>query len=96
MTVTFVDPRAQPSLPVDAYAVTLLDPATPATIALLSNGFPDSVTFLDHVETALTDAAPPGTRVKRFAKPDPSTPVSAKVLAEIVERCDALVTAYGH
>ena len=96
MTVTYVDPRAQPSLPVDPYSIATLDPYRPSTIALLANGFPDSVAFLDHVETALLQVAPADTRVRRYAKPNASTLVSAKVLSDMVEQCDALVTAYGH
>ena len=96
MPVSFVDPRATPSLPVDPYDVAPLDATRPTTIALLANGFPDSVPFLDHVERELLEVAPAGTQIKRYAKPNASTLVSAEVLARMVDECDALVTAYGH
>lgn len=96
MTVTFVDPRATPSLPADPYDLPLLGTEQPVTLAFLSNGFPDSVPFMEHVEKAVLALAPAGTAARRFAKPNASTLVSPKVLDEMAATCDALVTAYGH
>lgn len=96
MSVTFLDPRAEPSRPIEAYDAALLDPNTPAAIALLANGFPDSVAFLDHVERALLCVAPPGTIVRRYAKPNASAPANSQTIDAIVAECQAIVTAYGH
>ena len=49
----FHDPRADPSAPVEAYALSIDLTRGPVAIGLLANGFPDSVAFLERVEEAL-------------------------------------------
>jgi hypothetical protein len=95
MTVTFVDPRAEPGAPVEVYALGLDLDAGPVTIGLLANGFPDSVAFLTHVEAALADALPHAT-FRSWNKGNASAVVSAAMLDELVASCDAVVAAYGH
>ena len=98
MTVTFLDPRAEPGLPVDPYTARLADSARSSgtTIGLLANGFPDSVAFLDHVEKALADAAPVGTTFKRYDKGNASITAPGQLVEVITKECHAVVTAYGH
>lgn len=96
MTITFLEPRAEPGLPTDPYAVARFDRTVPVTIGLLANGFPDSVAFLDEVEKALLAVAPAGTTTKRYAKPNASVVVSDKVLGSIAAECSAVIAAYGH
>ena len=86
MTIEFHDPRGEQRRASEAYALAL-DCEAAVTIGLLANGFPDSVAFLDAVESAL---------VRRYAKPGASAPASADLVARIAGECDALVTAYGH
>ena len=94
MTVQFHDPRAEPSRPVEPYRLrAALDGSV--TIGLLANGFPDSVEFLDAVEEALGESLPEAT-FTRYDKGGPSISVTEHLVDEIVERCDAVVTAYGH
>ena len=94
MSIQFHDPRAEPSHPVEAYRLkAALD--GPIAIGLLANGFPDSVEFLDAVEAVLGESLPEAS-FHRYDKGGPSIPVTAHLVDEIVERCDAVVTAYGH
>lgn len=98
MSVTYLEPRAEPGLPVDPYTARLAEAARSGgvTIGLLANGFPDSVAFLDHVEKALADAAPPGTAFRRYDKGNASATASGQMVDAITKECDAVVTAYGH
>ncbi|MGE0486332.1 MAG: hypothetical protein AB7Q81_19435 [Gammaproteobacteria bacterium] len=94
MTIQFHDPRGETRVPPEAYACHHpLDGAV--SIGLLANNFPDSVTFLDAVETALGERLPRAT-FRRYAKPGASAPASAALVTQIAAECDALVTAYGH
>jgi hypothetical protein len=96
MSVLYLDPRAEPGLPVAEYRPQRLSGDQGATIGLLANNFPDSVAFLDELETALTALAPVGTVFRRYAKPNASVVVSDQLLATITAECTAVVAAYGH
>lgn len=96
MTVTYLDPRAEPGTPIEPYTATLGGPTDTITVGLLANGFPDSVAFLDHVEKALADAAPSGTAFVRYDKGNASAPVSAAMLDQMCREVQVVVTAYGH
>lgn len=94
MSIQFHDPRAEPLRPEEAYRLkAALD--GPVAIGLLANGFPDSAEFLEAVEDALGDALPEAS-FTHYNKGGPSIPVTAHLVDEIVGRCDAVVTAYGH
>ena len=93
--IEFLDPRAQPSAPVEPYTLRVDPAAGPLAIGLLANGFPDSVNFLGRVETALS-AALPDARFHHYDKGDPSTVVSEALLDTIAGECQAVVAAYGH
>ena len=94
MSIQFHDPRAEPSRPIEAYALKAAIEG-PLAIGMLANGFPDSVEFLEAVEAALGETLPAAS-FTRYDKGGPSIPVTAHLVDEIVERCDAVVTAYGH
>ena len=90
----FLDPRAEPLAAPEPYELSRrLEPGT--TIALLANGFPDSVPFLRHVEAALADAFD-GLEFTLFDKGDASVVVSEEMLAQIEADCQAVIAAYGH
>jgi hypothetical protein len=92
--IEFLDPRGEPGLPVEPYTLSItLD--RPMSIGLLANGFPDSVRFLDQIERAL-GVAHPGATFHRFDKGDASSIVSDAMLDDLVDRCQAVVAAYGH
>lgn len=95
MTVRYVDPRAEPGMPVEPYTLRADLDARPLTIGLLANGFPDSVPFLDAVGAALAEVLP-GISFLRWDKGDASSVASTEVLAEMAAGCHAVVAAYGH
>lgn len=93
-TIEFLDPRAEPLAAPEPYELARqLEPGT--TIALLANGFPDSVPFLRHVEAALGEAYE-GLTFTHFDKGDASVVVSDEMLDEIEADCQAVIAAYGH
>jgi hypothetical protein len=95
MTVTFLDPRAEPGSPVEPYELGIDVTAGPVTIGMLANGFPDSVNFLRHVEAALAEILPQA-RFRSYDKGNASAICSNEMLDGITAECAAVVTAYGH
>lgn len=93
--VQFLDPRAEPGTPVEPYELGIDVARGPLTLGLVANGFPDSVAFLDHVETAVRDRLPEVT-IRRWNKGNASATLSEQMLGEIVAECQAVVGAYGH
>ena len=96
MTVAYLDPRAEPGIPIEAYMARLSADGVTVTVGLLANGFPDSVAFLDHVEKALTEATPAGTSFLRYDKGNASVPVSIPMIDQMCREVQVVVTAYGH
>ncbi len=94
MTLSYHDPRGATRVEPQAYTCRHDLDGSP-TIGLLANGFPDSVAFLDAVETALAQALPQA-NFRRYAKPGASAPADATLVRSIAAECDALITAYGH
>ena len=96
--VRFLDPRAEPGLPIEPYERSLdlaLSADQPITVGLLANGFPDSVNFLDHVQNALAELLP-GLSFRRYDKGNASAPAPDAMLDDIAQNCAAAVAAYGH
>jgi hypothetical protein len=99
MAITFLDPRAEPSAPVEPYAATTDWSAAsgePLTIGLLANGFPDSENFLRCVERALLTRLPEGTATRFLNKGNASAPASPAQIDAIAAEVAVAVTAYGH
>jgi hypothetical protein len=95
MTVRFLDPRAEPGLPVEPYTLGVDVAAGVVHVGLLANGFPDSVNFLDQVELALA-AVLPSAAFHRYDKGNASIPAGDELLSAIAAECQAAVAAYGH
>ena len=93
--IEFLDPRAEPSAPVEPYTLRIDPGAGPVEIGLLANGFPDSANFLARLEEALSEALP-NARFRQYDKGDPSSVVPDGLLDTIVRECQAVVAAYGH
>lgn len=95
MSVTFLDPRAEPGAPVEPYTLGIDLDATPITIGLLANGFPDSVNFLREIEVELAKALPHAI-FKHYDKGNASAVANEAMLSDITGSCQAVVSAYGH
>lgn len=93
--IEYLDPRAEPSAPVEPYQLSIDVRARPVAVGLLANGFPDSVNFLDHIAAALA-AELPELRFHRYDKGDASSVAAESLLDSIAEQCQAVVAAYGH
>ena len=96
--VRFLDPRAEPGLPVEPYEWSIDLTATtdrPIVLGLLANGFPDSVNFLNHVQNALAELLP-GLAFRRYDKGNASIPAPDALLEDVAQNCTAAIAAYGH
>ena len=81
MTISYLEPTAEPSAPQDDYALRLDCARRPLVLGLLANSFPDSRNFMDCVEEALT-ALLPGAVFKRYQK-STVDPVAEAMLGDI-------------
>lgn len=93
--IEFLDPRAEPSAPVEPYTPRIDPHQAPFSIGLLANGFPDSVAFLIQIEEALRKELPEAS-FHHWNKGDASIVVPDEMLGEISRECQAVVAAYGH
>lgn len=93
--IRFHDPRGVQSTPPEPYNLALASENDKPTLALLSNGFPDSENFLRIVGEVLEEQMLAAT-VHYFHKGDPSIVASDDMLDGVSSRSDALVAAYGH
>lgn len=98
MGVRYVDPGAEPSVPVEPYQLSADVHGGSPRLGLFANSFLGSVEFLDHLQAAISRRL----RNASFHRYDKGGPAGAATVAtperlrEIAARCDALVTAYGH
>jgi len=91
--VQFHDPRGLPARTATPYDLShAMGPAT--SIALLANGFPDSVAFLGHVSDAISELVDDVT-FELFDKGNASTLASDEMLAAAAN-CHVAIAAYGH
>jgi hypothetical protein len=90
----FVDPRGRPTREPEPYRLKA-ELRGGETMALFANGFPDSVTFLEYLQTALSNELPEVNFIV-LDKGNASALASEEHLATISDTCSAVVTAYGH
>lgn len=95
MVLHYLDPRAEPGQPIEAYTLSADLQAVPLVVGLLANGFPDSVAFLDQVQEALATPLA-GATFRRFDKGNASIPAPDEMLDAMASQCTVAVTAYGH
>ncbi len=90
----FVDPQAPPAQAAEPYTLSTSLAEQPV-IGLMANGYPDSVTFLTHVEKSLA-ALLPGASFEYFDKGNASKLADVEMLDAAADRCTAVIAAYGH
>ena len=98
MECVFLDPTAEPGVPVTAYELSAQLSATPATLGLVANSFVGSVEFLARVGERLAALAP-GLSFRAYDKGGPThaaEPMGVDEAAAIRNECVAAITAYGH
>ena len=94
--VKYHDPQAEVRIETVAYRLGIkLKGSNKSTVGLLANGFPDSENFLAHIASVIQDQEP-GIKLERYNKGNASIPASDEILHEITQKCDAVITAYGH
>jgi len=93
--IQYLDPRAEPSAPIEVYELGLDLSAEGLTLGLMANGFPDSVNFLDRVEDALGEQHANLT-IRRYDKGDPTISAPDDLLDTIAADCQGVIAAYGH
>ena len=93
--IEYHDPRGERRTRNDAYDLGFdLPSANQARVAMLANGFPDSVRFLEILAEELAESAP-GADFVHFNKGNATIPCPEELM-ERVSECHATVTAWGH
>lgn len=93
--IEYHDPRGERRRASEPYALEFdLKGANQARIALLANGFPDSVRFLEILAEEMSEVVP-GADFIHFNKGNATIPCPQDLLEKVSE-CQATVTAWGH
>ena len=83
MAIEYLDPSAEPGVPVEPYLCRLPADQTAPAIGLLANGYPDSVPFLGHLESALKALLPGAAeKIARDCDPGVAVPRDAPTMYE--------------
>jgi hypothetical protein len=98
MSVTYLDPRAIQSAPIELYAPlsTWAADDDPLVIGLLANGFPDSENFIRLVGDSLLQRLPNKTTTRFLNKGNASAPATPSQVDGMAAEVHVVVTAYGH
>ena len=94
----FVDPRGSVATEIEPYHLSLnlrTQIGSELQVALLANGFPDSVLFMKKIGKALHEKFP-NIRTRIWDKGNAGVPASEEMLNEIEADCQVVIAAYGH
>ena len=96
--VTFLDPTAEPGLPITPYELRADLVGGDVSIGLLANSFVDSEAFLRQIADHLAGLVPGATFVEynKTTVAGSAEPISETVAAGVRNECTAVITAYGH
>lgn len=98
MDCVFLDPTAEPGVPVSPYELSIRLGGTRATVGLVANSFVDSEAFLARLAGRL-GALAPELSFRAYDKGGPThaaEPMGEAEAAAIRNECVAAITAYGH
>lgn len=99
MAITFMDPTAEPGVPISPYELRLdLDSEADVVVGLLANSFVDSEAFLSQIAERIAVDHPRVT-FREYDKVSPkraSEVISEERAIAIKNECVAVITAYGH
>jgi hypothetical protein len=96
--IKFLDPRGSVATEKEAYDLSCdlgKIENSGLKIALLANGFPDSVLFMEKIRMALSRKLPK-LRTQIWDKGNAGVAASKEMLDEIEADCHAAIAAYGH
>jgi hypothetical protein len=93
--IEYLDPRGEPAIATESYALAVDLSHGAHDVALLANGFFDSAAFLDALGQALARHNQ-ALRFHHFDKGNASIVAPAELLDRVKQRCQAVITAYGH
>ena len=94
--IEFHDPRGESAVANTPYELSIqLRGTNQVTLGLLANGFPDSVNFLNRLGEAIAHKEP-GIKLEHYDKGNASVAANDEMLADITQKCDAVIAAYGH
>jgi hypothetical protein len=96
--IKYLDPRGSVATALEPYTLSFdlrnID-CSKIKVALLANGFPDSVLFMEKIGTALRKKFS-GMDTKIWDKGNAGVAASDEMLDEIVTDCQLAIAAYGH
>ena len=94
--IEYHNPEASVGIENQPYELSLaIKGSNSITLGFLANGFPDSVNFLNELQSAMQDLEP-GIEVHTYNKGNASVPASEQLLGEIGGECQGVIAAYGH
>ena len=96
--VKFIDPRGSVGTKIEPYDLSVnvrTQIGSEMQVALLANGFPDSVLFMKKISLALYEKFP-NIRTRIWDKGNAGVPASEEMLDEIESDCQVVIAAYGH
>jgi len=94
--IEYHNPEASVGVDFQPYKLSLpVTGSNAVNLGFLANGFPDSVNFLNELQTAM-QALEPGIEVHAYNKGNASVAASDQLLGEISGECQGVIAAYGH
>ncbi|NCF44752.1 MAG: hypothetical protein GWP70_08020 [Proteobacteria bacterium] len=94
----FIDPRGDTATAIEPYTLSkdlTAEASAGTTVGLLANGFPDSENFVRAVGAAIQQHIP-SIQTLVWNKGNAGVEVSDDMAAEILDRCQVTIAAYGH
>ena len=94
--IEYHNPEASVGIENQPYKLSLaLKGSNSVNLGFLANGFPDSVSFLNELQSAMQELEP-GIEAHAYNKGNASVPASDQLLGEISGECQGVIAAYGH
>ena len=94
--IEYHNPEASVGIENRPYKLSLaLTGSNSVNLGFLANGFPDSVSFLNELQSAMQELEP-GIKARAYNKGNASVPAGDQLLGEISGQCQGVIAAYGH
>ena len=94
--IEYHNPEAEVGIKIHPYRLSLaVRGSNSVNLGFLANGFPDSVNFLNELQSAMQELEP-GIEALAYNKGNASVPANDQLLGEISGECQGVIAAYGH